>query len=128
MGKAKNKHHNIIPEHELAIIRSTKSESYEHKLIKKYLRIVFPLHNAVAFIKEESYLGDHIADLHIKLLNGNDVAVEVQSSYISPKEIIKRNKFYSKNGIYVIWILYTKGDITEFDVYNRGPLFVPYAP
>jgi len=113
MGSVKSKYNNPIPEQELATIKGTKAESLEHKLIKKFLLKQIPLHNGIAFIKEESHLGDHIADLHIKLLNRNDVAIEVQSSYISPKEIIKRNQFYTKIGIYVIWILNAKGDIVD---------------
>ena len=113
MGSARSKHYNPIPEKELATIKSTRAESLEHKLIKKYLLNEIHLHNGLVSIKEESHLGDHIADLHIKLLNKNDVAVEVQSSYISPKEIMKRNQFYTKNGIYVIWFLYARGGIVE---------------
>lgn len=113
MGSSKSKVYNPIPEKEIATVKSTSAESIEHKLIKKFILNEIPHHNDIASIKEESYLGDHIADLHIKLLNRNDIAVEIQSSYINPKEIIKRNQFYTRKGFYVIWFLYAKGGVVE---------------
>ena len=79
MRSIKSKYNNPILEQELATIKSTKAESLEHKLIKKFFLREVPLHNDVVSIKEESHLGDHIADLQVKLLNNNDVAIEIQS-------------------------------------------------
>ncbi|MFX1288449.1 MAG: competence protein CoiA family protein, partial [Promethearchaeota archaeon] len=43
------------------------------------------------------------------LKSGQEIAIEIQNSKITPNEIIRRINDYNSEGIYVLWILYGEG-------------------
>ena len=95
---------------EISLI-STPSESYSHKAIKLFLyKYFYENDRKIEKRSLEKYLGNRFADVYFKLKTGQEIAIEVQNSKISSKEIIDRFKDYNKQGIYVLWILYGEGN------------------
>jgi len=94
----------LIPEIE------SKSESFAHKVIKNlfYSKI---LENNSYLIEAslEKYFETRRADVYFKFKSGEEVAVEIQNSPISSKEITARTKDYNNRGIHVLWIFYGDG-------------------
>jgi len=91
--------------------KGSQAESFSHKAIK---RLVFKYITSNCHDIRESSLEKHFgtrrADVYFKLLSGQKVAVEIQNSYITVKEIIDRSSDYTKKGIFVLWILNGKGN------------------
>ncbi|MBD3214439.1 MAG: hypothetical protein GF311_17640 [Candidatus Lokiarchaeota archaeon] len=87
------------------------SESFMHKAIK---RLIFKyITKNCSNIKEsslEKHFGSRRADVYFKLYTGEEIAVEIQNSYISVKEVMDRTIDYNKKGVYVLWILNGKGN------------------
>ncbi|TXT61310.1 MAG: hypothetical protein BAJALOKI2v1_40105 [Promethearchaeota archaeon] len=81
------------------------SESKEHQLMKKYVYDTFIASNLYKNVALEYDLGERIADVYLKLIDGKEVVVECQHSFITPEEIKGRTKFYNKLNMYVLWIL-----------------------
>jgi competence CoiA-like predicted nuclease len=94
----------LIPEIE------SKSESFAHKAIKNlfYHKI---LENDPNIIEAslEKYFETRRADVYFKFKSGEEVAVEIQNSPITSKEITARTKDYSNRGIHVLWVFYGDG-------------------
>lgn len=89
---------------------STPTESYSHRAIKLFLyKYIYENDNRIETRSLEKYLGNRFADVYFKLKNGQEIAIEVQNSKITSKEIINRFNDYNKLGIYVLWILYGEG-------------------
>lgn len=65
-------------------------------------------HNISKIITEEE-IGDRRADIFIQLHNKKKIAIEIQNSIMSVKEVKQRTEDYNKRGIYVLWILNGKG-------------------
>ena len=94
---------------EISLI-STPSESYSHKAIKLFLyKYIYENDRKIEKRSLEKYLGNRFADVYFKLKTGQEIAIEVQNSKISSKEIINRFNDYNKQGVYVLWILYGEG-------------------
>jgi competence CoiA-like predicted nuclease len=95
---------------EISLI-STPAESYSHRAIKLFLYKYF-YENDKRIVKRslEKYLGNRFADVYFRLKNGKEIAIEVQNSKISSKEIINRINDYNKQGVHVLWILYGEGN------------------
>lgn len=94
---------------EISLI-STPAESYSHKAIKLLLyKYVYENDKSVVKRSIEKFLGNRFADVYFKLKTGQEIAIEVQNSKISPKEILERISDYNKQGVYVLWILYGEG-------------------
>jgi len=94
------------------ILIGNSSESSAHKLIKQSLHSFIP-QNTRNVIESaiEKRIENRIADVYFKLKNGNEVVVEVQSSWIRKEELKKRTKDYNNAGYYVLWVLYGNGNI-----------------
>ena len=94
---------------EISLI-STPAESYSHKAIKLFLyKYIYENDRKIEKRSLEKFLGNRFADVYFKLKTGQEIAIEVQNSKISPKEIINRFNDYNKQGVYVLWILYGEG-------------------
>lgn len=104
---------------EISLI-STPSESYSHKAIKLFLyKYFYENDRKIEKRSLEKYLGNRFADVYFKLRTGQEIAIEVQNSKISPKEIIERIKDYNKQGVYVMWILYGEGKCVASPKYPK---------
>lgn len=89
---------------------NTKSESFYHKAIKRlFFKYITENNKGIIDKSLEKYINNRRADVYFKLITGNEIVVEVQSSKISVKEIINRTEHYNNVGIYVLWILYGNG-------------------
>lgn len=53
--------------------------------------------------------GGRRIDVSLETKRGQKIAIEIQRSYISVKNLIKRTEAYNKRGIYVLWVLDGKG-------------------
>ena len=94
---------------EISLI-STPAESSSHKAIKLFLyKYIYENDKSVVTRSLEKYLGNRFADVYLQLKTGQEIAIEVQNSKISPKELLDRTKDYNKQGVYVLWILYGEG-------------------
>ncbi|MFW9950162.1 MAG: competence protein CoiA family protein [Candidatus Thorarchaeota archaeon] len=94
---------------EISLI-STPAESYYHRAIKLFLyKYIYENDKSVVEKSLEKFLGNRFADVYLQLKTGQEIAIEVQNSKISPKEIIERINDYNAQGIYVLWILYGEG-------------------
>ena len=94
---------------EISLI-STPAESYSHRAIKLFLyKYIYENDNSVVKRSLEKYIGNRFADVYLQLKTGQEIAIEVQNSKISSKEILERTKDYNKQGVYVLWILYGEG-------------------
>ncbi|MFX1314662.1 MAG: competence protein CoiA family protein [Promethearchaeota archaeon] len=92
------------------LFKSSSSESWHHKAIKFLLcKNISEKDKNVIEQSLEKYFNNRRADIYFKLHSGQEIAVEVQNSKISVKEIIRRTEDYNKKGIYVLWILNGKG-------------------
>ncbi len=92
----------------------SKSESSAHKIIKQLMYKYILKHNSnvvEAFL--EKGFKERRADVYFKFKSGKKLVVEVQNSYITPKEINKRTRDYNNKGIYVLWILYGHGSVVD---------------
>jgi hypothetical protein len=99
----------------MSLDRIKSSESVDHLLIKKYFCDNIPLSNQIEHIDLEVKIGKRFADVYIELLGQKKIAIEIQHSKISTKEIITRTKEYNEREVSVIWILDGKGP------YDRRP-------
>lgn len=90
---------------------STPSESFTHKAIK---RLIYKYISSNCSNIKESSLEKNFktrrADVYFKLQTGERIAVEIQNSFITVKEIMDRTRDYNKKGINVLWILNGKGN------------------
>ena len=94
---------------EISLI-STPAESYSHKAIKLLLyKYIYENDKSVVKRSIEKFLGNRFADVYFQLKTGQEIAIEVQNSKISTKEILNRINDYNKQGGYVLWILYGEG-------------------
>lgn len=92
------------------MLESTKSESFYHKKIKQLIfECATERNKAISDKSLEKYLNSRRADVYFKMKSGDKIAVEVQNSKITVKEIKKRTEDYTKKGIYVLWILHGMG-------------------
>jgi len=57
----------------------------------------------------EKSFGERRADVYFYYKSGNKVAVEIQNSPMSSREITARTLDYNKKGIYVLWISHGQG-------------------
>jgi len=65
-------------------------------------------HNISKIITEEQ-IGDRRADVFIQLRSGKKIAIEIQNSIMSVKDLQQRTEDYNDLGIYVLWILNGQG-------------------
>lgn len=94
----------LIPEIE------SKSESFAHKVIKNlFYRKILENDSNIIEASLEKYFETRRADVYFKFKSGEEVAVEIQNSPITSKEITARTKDYNNRGIYVLWIFYGDG-------------------
>ncbi len=88
----------------------SKSESFAHKVIKKLLyKKILENNSNIIDSSLEKYFESRRADVYFKFNSGQEVAIEIQNSPITSKEITARTKDYNNRGIYVLWILYGYG-------------------
>ncbi len=88
----------------------SKSESFAHKVIKQLLyKKILENNSNIAEASLEKYFKSRRADVYFKLKSGQEVAIEIQNSPITSREITARTKDYNNRGIYVLWILYGDG-------------------
>ena len=90
------------------------SQSFEHMRMKLYFYENIPLSNNIVRIEEEYKIANQIIDVYVELADGAKIAIEIQHSKISDTQLIKRTLSYTKNGIYVLWIL-------DGNSFNRTP-------
>jgi competence CoiA-like predicted nuclease len=91
-------------------IYNTKSESFYHKAIKRFLfKYISDFNKNITEKSLEKYIGKRRADVYFKLTSGEELVIEVQNSKLSINEIIERTKYYNDAGLYVLWILYGNG-------------------
>jgi len=81
------------------------SQSFEHMRMKLYFYENIPLSNKVSHIEEEYKIADQVIDIYVELKNGTKIGIEIQHSKISEARLLERTFNYSKQGIYVLWIL-----------------------
>ena len=94
----------------LISLHNTKSESFDHKAIKRLLfKYISNNNKSVAEKSLEKYINNRRADVYFRLASGEQIVVEVQSSKISVKEIINRTEHYNNAGIYILWVLHGNG-------------------
>ncbi|NHJ21673.1 MAG: hypothetical protein EAX91_12065 [Candidatus Lokiarchaeota archaeon] len=109
---------------EISLI-STPAESYSHKAIKLFLyKYIYENDKQVEVRSLEKFFGNRFADVYFRLKDGQEIAVEVQNSKISPKEIINRFNDYNKLGVYVLWILYGEGKCVASHKYPNNAKLV----
>lgn len=84
----------------------TEPETEEHMLMKK---ICF---ETLSNIYGKNVVGEEYVELEKKILDSRadvflkpNIAIECQASSISVNDLVRRTEKYSKNGIYVCWIL-----------------------
>jgi competence CoiA-like predicted nuclease len=88
----------------------SKSESFAHKVIKQLLyKKILENNSNINEASLEKYFESRRADVYFKLNSGQEIAIEIQNSPITSKEITARTKDYNTRGIYVLWILYGEG-------------------
>ena len=88
----------------------SKSESFAHKVIKQLLyKKILENNSNIAEASLEKYFKSRRADVYFKFKSGQEVAIEIQNSPITSREITARTKDYNNRGIYVLWILYGDG-------------------
>ena len=80
------------------------SESFEHLRIKEYLYENIPLDNEIDIIIKEHPIGNRIADIYCKLVNGKEIVVEIQHSVILAKDLLQRTKEYNEHNCFVLWV------------------------
>lgn len=63
--------------------------------------------NSLALLEVEKWIcGNTIRpDIYIETFKGKRIAIELQATILTADEILERTKKYSKNGIYVLWVL-----------------------
>lgn len=88
---------------------STPAESWIHKILKKLLYQKIYENNDIVEYSLEKYFGNRFADIYFRLINNQEIVIEIQNSAITVKEIINRTKDYNQKGIYVLWILHGNG-------------------
>lgn len=67
-------------------------------------------HNIHHIITEES-IADRRADVFVELHSKQQIAIEIQNSVMSVKELQERTKTYNKNRIFVLWLLNGNGPV-----------------
>ncbi|MFX1456609.1 MAG: competence protein CoiA family protein [Promethearchaeota archaeon] len=88
----------------------SKSESFAHKIIKKLIyKKILENNPSIIDASLEKYFESRRADVYLKFDTGQEVAIEIQNSPITSKEITTRTKDYNRRGIYVLWVLYGDG-------------------
>lgn len=93
------------------LLSGTHSESSRHKTLKQFLhKKAEEFNTGIVKIEEEKYIGKHRFDVGHEFKYGGRSVDEVQCSFIKLKELKRRTANYSKNGVYVRWILDSKGD------------------
>lgn len=93
--------------------KSCSNESEYHKKTKYMLAKVLlsqPTHRITKIILEKP-IGDRRADIWIELSSKDQIAIEIQNSIMSVKELQQRTNHYTQNGVYVLWILNGKGPV-----------------
>ncbi|MBN2396610.1 MAG: hypothetical protein JXC36_09170 [Candidatus Atribacteria bacterium] len=93
----------------MTIPLSSKSESFYHKVMKELIYQQIKTQGNVKKSTKEKRIENNQADVFFQLHNGNKIAVEVQHSPKTVKDIIAKNKEYAENDTYVLWILHAKG-------------------
>lgn len=91
-------------------VKSSSSESAAHKIIKKMLLSSLSKNNHfIRRIIAEKYIDNRRADILLEMTDGKEIAIEIQNSYLTVKELKKRCADYSINNVHVLWILYANG-------------------
>lgn len=80
-------------------------ETQEHLQMKKWVYENIPKHNNIKFKQYEYKIEKNIADVYFELNTGIKIVIECQCTPISPKEMEERTNKYSKNNVYVLWLL-----------------------
>ncbi|MHA1147818.1 MAG: competence protein CoiA family protein [Promethearchaeota archaeon] len=97
----------------MASLLATKSETFYHKTMKEMIFRKIKVEGNARFAIKEKRINRCQPDVFIQLRNGKKVAVEVQHSPKTIKEIITKNYEYANNNIYVLWILHARGLCVE---------------
>ena len=109
---------------EISLI-STPAESYSHRAIKLFLyKYIYENDRRIEKRSLEKFLCNRFADVYFKLRKGQEIAIEVQNSKISPKEIINRINDYNTQGVYVLWILHGEGNCVASPKYPEDSKLV----
>lgn len=94
----------------MEMFSASKSESLYHKATKElFFKYVSENDPKIIESSKEVYVKNRRLDVCFTSRYGEKIAIEVQNSYISAKEIKKRTQDYSDAGIYVLWVLNGKG-------------------
>ncbi len=79
-------------------------ESEEHMLIKGLVADIFSSFADVEIEKRDgAFSGEYYPDIYVELGNIK-IAVEIQCSNKPTKDIIEKTKWYSKHGVYALWL------------------------
>jgi len=76
----------------------------------------------------EKHIDNRVADVYFEMKDGKQVVIEIQHSAIQVKEIIERTEDYSRNNIYVMWILHASGSCVFTPKYPRNDFSVKVSP
>lgn len=79
-------------------------ETELHLWIKKYLYQKFLGSSLYQEVKLEYKIGDRIADIYLKNMRRQEIAVECQTSGLDITEFRRKTAYYSYRGIYTLWL------------------------
>ena len=98
----------------MCLFRKNGGESYVHNRMKHAVKTLVEKDNRVKYSDIEHKIGNRIADYYFEVNRHGlkKVAVECVHKHTDSYEFDFKNKFYSNNGIYVLWVFDT-GRFTE---------------
>jgi hypothetical protein len=85
------------------------NESFYHRISKSLLLKALKSDNRIRGYEIEKRIGDHRADLFLHLFSGKKIAIEIQNSPLSTKEIMERTRYYTSLDIYTLWLTNGQG-------------------
>lgn len=86
---------------------------YDTKIsIYNYLKQNYSSNFRELELEKSLFNGSQRADVFLKTIKGNNIAIEVQASILTVDEIKRRTSLYFKNSTYVLWLL--KYNLSKF--------------
>jgi competence protein CoiA len=97
-------------------------ESEEHRQAKHAIYEALQTHPNISWVRVEWYLGEVRPDINFTMRDGQEVAVEIQFSPLSPEETARRTRLYSAKRIHVLWLLPARDHLIEGAKYDTSLL------
>ncbi len=89
-----------------------KGETEEHRRAKKGIAETLRK-QGVANVELEKRIGNSIADVYCEMADGKKVAIEVQISKLTMREIADRTWAYQVQGVFVLWLVPWNPNLNE---------------